>query len=342
MIEWLKVSEATKRRAYTHIAEKIGMSAYAVEKDWWVVQTLNTLFETELKDHLVFKGGTSLSKAWKLIERFSEDIDLAVGREFFGISGDLTISQSKMLRKKAGIFIDKILFQELEKLFADKGFMEVGLKLELELGPDSDRDRVIYVHYPNAIEYPGYILPPIKLELGTRSLMEPFTAKTICSLLDEEYANQTFAQAAVTIPTVNPERTFLEKVFLLHEEFQRPKDKMRVDRLSRHLYDLNKLAKAGFMEKALESPDLYKTIVMHRQKYNKVGNVDYNLHAPNFIDPIPPEDVIKHWKADYNTLIEQMVYEEKPLKFNDIITEIRKIKVRINALNWDLKFDFSK
>ncbi len=339
MIEWLKVPDETKRRAYTQVAEKTGMSAYVVEKDWWVVQTLAVLFETELKDHLVFKGGTSLSKAWKLIERFSEDIDLAVGREFFKFQGEITTSQGKTLRKKAGEYIDTHLFPELEHLFHEKGLTEVGVKLELVQGAESDRDRVIYVHYPNVIEYPGYVLPPIKIEIGSRSLMEPFTIQTFASLLDEEFRGQEFAQPPITIPTVNPERTFLEKVFLLHEEFQRPK--MKVERLSRHLYDIVKLAKAGFMDKALESPDLYITIVNHRQKFNKVGGVNYNLHAPESINPIPPDDVINDWRADYTTLREQMIYEQYPQDFDETIAEIASIKARINALPWKLKFDFA-
>ncbi len=341
MIEWLKVPEETKRRAYSQIAEKTGMSAYVVEKDWWVVQTLSVLFETELKEHLVFKGGTSLSKAWKLIQRFSEDIDLAVGREFFGFEGELTTNQGKILRKKAGEYIDTILLSQLNQLFIKKGFMEAGVLLELEAGDANDRDRVIFVHYPNVIESPGYILPPIKIEIGSRSLKEPFTIQSFASLLDEEYPNQEFAQPAIAIPTVNPERTFLEKVFLLHEEFQRPKEKMRVDRLSRHLYDIVKLAMIGFIDKALENPNLYQTLVYHRRKFNKVGGVDYKLHAPESINPIPPDDVIIDWKADYNTLKEQMIYEQDAPSFDKVIEEILKIKARINALPWKLKFDFT-
>ena len=280
MIKWLNVPDETKRRAYIQIAENRGMSAFGAEKDWWVVQTLSVLFETSIKDHLVFKGGTSLSKAWKLIERFSEDLDLAVGREFFEFTGELTTNQGKTLRKKAGKYIDTTLLQELEQRFTEKGFMEAGAKLELETGGDSDRDRVIYLHYPNVIEPPGYLLPPIKIEIGCRSLREPFTIQTFASLLDEYYPDAEFAQTPVSIPTVNPERTFLEKVFLLHEEFQRPKENMRVERLSRHLYDIVKLAKAGYMDKAIQNPELYQTIVDHRHKFNKVGGVDYNLHVP--------------------------------------------------------------
>lgn len=340
MIKWLNVPDETKRNAYIQIAEYTGMSAFGAEKDWWVVQTLTVLFETSIKDHLVFKGGTSLSKAWKLIERFSEDVDLAVGREFFDIKGDLTISQSKALRKKAGKYIDTTLFPELERRFIEKGFMEAGARLELEKGGDSDRDRVIYVHYPNVIEPPGYLLPPIKIEIGSRSLMEPYTLQTFATLLDELYADREFAQAPVSIPTVNPERTFLEKVFLLHEEFQRPMEKMRVERLSRHLYDIVKLAKAGYMDKAIGSPELYQTIVEHRQKFNKVGGVDYNLHTPQSINPVPPAKVLNAWKADYKTMAEQMIYERNPPSFEQLLEEITAIKTRINALPWQLIFNF--
>ncbi len=97
---------------------------------------------------------------------------------------------------------------ELEHLLAAKGFIEAGVHLELEAGEANDRDRVIYVHYPNVIEPPGYVLAPIKIEIGCRSLLEPFSIQPFGSLLDEEYPDKEFAQAPIAIPTVNPERTF--------------------------------------------------------------------------------------------------------------------------------------
>jgi hypothetical protein len=336
MIKWLQVPDATKRIAYTQIAEKTGMSAYAVEKDWWVVQILSILFESSLKEHMVFKGGTSLSKAWNLIERFSEDIDLAVGREFFGFKGDLNITQGKSLRKKSGQYIDSILLPELEDLFMAKGFKSDGVRLELEPGQATDRDRVIYVYYPNVIQYPGYVLPSIKIEIGSRSLMEPYTIQKFSSLLDLEYADRDFTQPAISIPTVNPERTFLEKIFLLHEEFQRPSYKRRVNRLSRHLYDIVKLANAGYLDISLESPDLYQTIVTHRSKFNIVGGVNYNLHTPQTLNPLPPDDIIDAWKSDYKTMLEQMIYEQNPPSFEYIIKELTALKDKINALPWSI------
>ena len=94
---------ATEKAAiYRQISNKTGIPVFAVEKDWWVVQTLSVIFEMEVAQHLVFKGGTSLSKAWRLIERFSEDIDLAIDREFFGFNGDLGKNQRDKLRKTTG------------------------------------------------------------------------------------------------------------------------------------------------------------------------------------------------------------------------------------------------
>jgi hypothetical protein len=154
--------------------------------------------------------------------------------------------------------------------------------------------------------------------------------------LDLEYADRDFTQPAISIPTVNPERTFLEKIFLLHEEFQRPSYKRRVNRLSRHLYDIVKLANAGYLDISLESPDLYQTIVTHRSKFNIVGGVNYNLHTPQTLNPLPPDDVIDAWKSDYETMLEQMIYEQNPPSFEYIIKELTALKDKINALPWSI------
>jgi hypothetical protein len=115
---------------------------------------------------------------------------------------------------------------------------------------------------------------------------------------------------------------------------------MRVERLSRHLYDIVKLAKAGYMDKAIQNPELYQTIVDHRHKFNKVGGVDYNLHVPQSINPLPPAKVLNAWKADYNTMIELMIYEQNPPSFEQILVEITLIKNEINALPWQPNFNF--
>lgn len=335
MIKWLAIPNETKRNAYIQIAEQTGMSPFAVEKDWWVVQTLDIVFGMEVSKYLVFKGGTSLSKAWKLIKRFSEDIDLAIDREFLGFKGELSKNQRDKLRKKSGKYIEEVFISELIAKFEEKEFDSV--KIELVPENESDKDRKINIYYPNVIESPGYLEPSVQIEISCRSLREPFTLQTFNSLVDEYYPDRDFSQAPIIVPTVNPERTFLEKLFLLHEEFHRTKENRRVDRLSLHLYDIVKISKTEFAEKAINDKTLYKNIVEHRYKFNRVGGVNYNLHQPQTLNPIPPLEIRKKWKEDYNIMIERMIYEENPPSFDTIISELTKLLAKINGLTWKLE-----
>ncbi|MFE3847251.1 nucleotidyl transferase AbiEii/AbiGii toxin family protein [Flavobacterium sp. LB3P45] len=339
MDKWFAIPDSTKRNAYIQIAERTGMAAFAVEKDWWVVQTLAIIFEMEVAKHLVFKGGTSLSKAWKLIDRFSEDIDLAIDRRFLNFDGELSKKQRTALRKAASTYIEETFFIEIQAKFQEKGLS--GITFELVETKDSDQDpRIIEIYYPNVIETPGYIQPRILVEIGCRSLKEPFSAQTFASLIDEGYPNSDFVQAPITVPTVNPERTFLEKIFLLHEEFHKPLEKIRVDRLSRHLYDVFQLAKTDFAITALNDAALYGIIVNHRYKFTRVGGVDYNGHQPQTINPIPIPEVMEAWKADYKTMLEQMIYEENAPSFEEMIGELTNLKNKINALDWKFETEF--
>jgi predicted nucleotidyltransferase component of viral defense system len=327
------ISNIDKAAIFQSISNKSRMPAFAVEKDWWVVQALTCIFELEDSTHLVFKGGTSLSKAWGLIERFSEDVDLAIDRSFLGFKGELSKNQRTQLRKKASNYTSGEFKEKLERKFIEKGFKNLTFKL-VE-ATDSDQDpRIIEIYYPNIIQKPDYLEARIQIEIGCRSLKEPFTLRPISSLVDIYYPNVVFALPSIQVPSVNPERTFLEKLFLLHEEFQRPKEKMRFERLSRHLYDVVTLAKTDYMERALSDQVLYETIVVHRYTFTRVGGVDYNLHQPKTINPIPRPEVMAEWEKDYNTMIEQMIYEESPFSFKEIIDSLMEIKARINNLDW--------
>ncbi len=336
-INFQDIPKKDRLEIFQNITNKTGLPDYAVEKDWWVVQTLSIIFDMEIGKHLVFKGGTSLSKAWNLIERFSEDIDLAVDRSFYGFKGDLSKSQRTKLRKTASAYISDTLFPQLKTKFKDRG-LNVKIKIVEPISSDQD-PRIIDIYYPNVIPSPGYIQPRVQVEIGSRSMREPYTIKTFSSLVDEAYQNNEFAQNSINIPTVNPERTFLEKIFLLHEEFQRPPEKIRVNRLSRHLYDIYQLSKTDFANKAINDQQLYESIVNHRQIFTRVGGVDYNLHQPKTINPIPSSNLLNDWKKDYKTMQEQMIYGESP-SFEKMIDELRKYTTRINQLDWKMKNSF--
>jgi predicted nucleotidyltransferase component of viral defense system len=338
---WLNIPDSTKKNAYVQIAEQTGMSAFAVEKDWWVSRTLEIVFQMDIAKHLVFKGGTSLSKAWKLIHRFSEDIDLAIDKEFFdGYKGEISKSQIKKLRKEAGVYTTGTFFKELKDQFDKKGFKDLEFKIIEAI--DSDQDpRVLEIYYPSLTKPPTeYILPRVQVEISCRSLREPFTEKTFGSLVDEFYEDKDFANPLFTVPTVNPERTFLEKVFLLHEEFHRPKDKIRVDRLSRHLYDVFQMSKAGIDDSAINDKELYETIVAHRYKYARVGHVDYNLHNPKSLDPTPIDIVFKAWEEDYSKMMEDMIYEEPKPTFKELIEYLIVLKGKLNKIDWVFELSF--
>ena len=208
-IDFHKIDKVEKVAIFNAIATEKGMPPFAVEKDWWVSRTLNIIFQMDIAKHLVFKGGTSLSKAWKLINRFSEDIDLAIEKEFF-FKDEKDWSKKKIteLRKEAGIYSTGAFFEELQEEFRKKGFENLSFKL-VET-KDSDQDpRIIEIYYPNVIvSYSEYILPKVQVEIGCRSLREPFSIQSFGSLVDEVYSGKDFVEPLFEVSTVNPERTF--------------------------------------------------------------------------------------------------------------------------------------
>lgn len=293
-----------------------------------------------IAEHLVFKGGTSLSKAWKLINRFSEDIDLAIDKEFFeGFEGDISKSKITKLRKEASAYTTGTFFKELEQSFKTKEYN--GLNFVVIEAKESDQDpRILEIYYPNVItQESGYILPRVQLEISCRSLKEPFSDRTFGALVDEEYSDKDFAKPLFVVPTVNPERTFLEKLFLLHEKLHKPDDSFRLDRLSRHLYDIYLLTES-VAKKAIADKELYETIVAHRHKFVRVGGVDYNQHHPTTLNPIPSHDLIEDWKEDYNKMKEDMIYGDTKPSFNELINNLNDLRNQLQSVEWNFELNF--
>lgn len=323
-----KLSADDKRTIFTTAGERVGLPAYAVEKDWWVVQTLRTLFQMDVGQHLLFRGGTSLSKAWGLINRFSEDIDLAINREFLGFdAGLISKTQVRKLRAASFGYITDEFSKDLKTAFFRAEYN--GLTFDYENLGDGDQDPVsILVQYPAIIEHPEYIQPRVRVEIGSRSLKDPYTKRSITSIISEVFSDKSYADDEITIPCINPGRTYLEKLFLLHEEFQKPEAKIRVDRLSRHLYDLYQISKSKYREKAYDSK-LISSIIAHRERYNGIKGVDYESHFPPNLSPIPPDKYIDAWKADYKKMRDEMIPEESP-SFDNLID---RIKEEVTAFN---------
>lgn len=337
--KWYNIPRETKQRAYTQISEETGIVPFAVEKDWWVVQILSAITQTKAVSYFIFKGGTSLSKVWKLIERFSEDIDLVFDAVNFEHKAPVTRSGVKSLRKRMRKYISCTFKSELEKILHNNGFTDVETVYIIPEASDADPIQ-IEVYYPNVVDYPGYIRPRILLEISCTSLNEPCTVQSFGSLLDEYYFESSFVEGSINVQTVIPERTFLEKIFLLHEEFQRPRGRIRVERQSRHLYDVFKLIETEIATNAVHDQELYERIVRHRYLHNRISGVDYNLHQPQSINPLPLPELLETWKEDYLVMQEQMIYGDSP-KFSDMLEVIRRFtEDEINSITWTINTNF--
>lgn len=312
-----------------------GMVQLAVEKDWWVMVTLKALFDCECSDSLIFKGGTSLSKGFGVIDRFSEDIDLAISHTFFGIE-KTSKSQKEKLRKKAREYIHTRLSAELDdrlKAMGIEGYrIENVTHVEDRDGNlnaiDSDKDpTVILLHYPSIVESSiSYIPPRVKIEVSCLSMDVPTEMREIRSMIAETFPDEDEGTLGV-FRTVVPSRTFLEKIFLLAEEFQ--KARPRHVRMSRHLYDLERLMDTGYGKAALADDALYNAIIEHRRTYYALKYVDYDRHARETISFLPPDELLEDWRKDYADMQAYFIYGDA-LDFNALIERMRELQARIN------------
>jgi len=328
--EWLGLSDETKRNVFRETASALDLPISAIEKDWWMVHTLAQLFKMDCASWLIFKGGTSLSKGWNLIQRFSEDVDLVLDREFLGFKGDLSKGDIRRMRRRSFEFITTTFIKQLTSLFQESGFE--GVSINFRKGANQDQDPIIIeILYPKLIQSGNYLHPGVLVEVGCRSLKEPFSPRTFGTFISETFSDRSFADRPITIPVVNPERTFLEKIFLLHEEFQKAPDRVRVERLSRHLYDIEKLMHSGYAEIALTDSGLYQTIVNHRRRYTAITGVDYSKHNPASIRFIPPVYLQPDWQNDYEVMTQNMLYGER-LSFQELINRLTSLQSRINSI----------
>ena len=325
---WLNLTEAERRDTIGVVAAERDLPVNAVEKDWWVTVVLHAIFLTEYHQHLLFKGGTSLSKGWDLIKRLSEDIDLALNREVLGYGGKLSAREIEKLRKESDGFVAKKLGTavqvELEKLRIPPA------RFTITQDEEEKSDPHLMVNYPSLYEPLPYLLPRVKIEVSTRSLMEPWSNRSIQSFIGTHYSDRDFTDAPFEVPTVEPRRTLLEKAFLLHEEFLREEGKIKVLRMSRHLFDLEKLMDTDHGAAALADTELYNEIVEHRSVFYKRGHVDYKTHNPATVNFIPPGHAIEAFRGDYSTMQENMIYGES-LAFDALIERLQVLRTRFRG-----------
>lgn len=311
----------------------VGLPAAAIEKDLWVTCVLQMLFCLELNANIIFKGGTSLSKIGNLIQRFSEDIDIAIDPSLFGLSGDLTKKQIKKLRKASSLFVSQTLAPALNTMIEKFGLYQF---LTVDVEPDGEGDstypepRRIYVRYQSLVSQKyDYLKNNIVLEVGARSLMEPTIQMQIKSLVEQAFPNIQTSIASPQIITSAPAKTFLEKVCLLHELFFVNRHADNANRRSRHLYDLERMMDSDFATNAIHDNVLWNSIQHHRSIYTSVQGIDYTQDfRPNML-LTPPQNVISAWEEDYNQMCSTMIYGDK-LPFGKLLERIHVLEKRFH------------
>lgn len=327
---------ADKRRAiYEQVSLRLGIDdPKAIEKDIWVTGILQVVYALPYADKLVFKGGSSLSKVWNLISRFSEDIDLAIDRSIFGLEGDLTKKQLKRLRKAASIFVKDVFTVDLQNTINANGLADY---CTITADPDDEGDatypepRKVHIAYDSVFgnATPDYLQSKILLEIGARSLFEPTAKAKVKSLVSENSTIDTTVTNVDIISAV-PEKTFLEKVFLLHELFTT--DGCRTaNRKSRHLYDLTRMMDKPFAKEAVQDDELWNTIHHHREVFTSIKDVDYTPDIRKRIVLLPPEEVLKVWQDDYKAMQESMIYGEH-FTFEQLLSRMQELQKRFRSI----------
>lgn len=324
------INENDRKALFHNTAAKMGMTDAIVEKDFWVCYMLDYLFHRSAwKDNIAFKGGTSLSKAYGLIERFSEDIDLILDWRVLGYGIDEPWQErsntkqdifNKEANARAEVFLrDTFLPATLADLTA-----ELGQKINCFID-DSD-PQTIKIVYPNSFS-DSSILQEIRLEIGALAAWTPVKEATITPYSAQLY-ERLFAQPSTDVLTVLPERTFWEKVTILHREAFRPEDRPFPSRYSRHYYDLYKMMKSSVKDSALADKNLLERVVKFKDKFYHCPWARYDLAKCSTMRLLPPDYNMTKLRADYEHM-QNMLFGEKPI-FDEIMDTMAKLEEEIN------------
>jgi hypothetical protein len=321
-----------------------GVADTIIEKDFWVCWTLKRLFAFEGRDFgsLVFKGGTSLSKAYGAIRRFSEDIDLSFDRADLGYTGDRDPEKEGLSRKKADQLV-KDLVADVERYIAQKLLPALRRAILDQLGEpkagewsleiDPDDAQTVNFHYPAALEathYEGmaYITPRVKLEFGGRGDPWPTEKKIIHPYAAEDFPDF-FEDPDTRVIVLSAQRTFWEKATALHAEAHRPIGSPTPQYFSRHYYDLAMLLDTDEGKAASTDLDLLAQVAKHKATFFRSASASYGTAKPGSLRLMPDRARIKDLRADYQKMA-PMMFDDQPPSLDDILTRIEKLQAAVN------------
>lgn len=337
------LSADERKDIFTQAAAELGLPPFFIEKDFWVCWTLQCLFgDADLEPHLTFRGGTSLSKAWQCIERFSEDIDIAMNRQWAGLPSEKEPSQANLtskqiekhlsaLRKHSRTIITETLQPKLQQILQNTlGDRETWSLIPGNLTDERD-PFTLHLHYPQCgfTSQDDYNKPRVKIELSARARQEPMEQRTI-----QPYAAQilpTTYQTSLTtrVNCVTPRLTFWEKTALLHEQHVRPAPEGEPEKgpalhQARHLYDLHRLWTHLGLSRDTTLTSLYPTVLEHRKTFFAYKWVDYDTLTLDRLVLIPPEPRLAAWQEDYQKM--RSMFFGQPPRFEEILNTLAQIQ----------------
>lgn len=319
---------STKERSalFAETAARLAMTPAIAEKDFWVTWVLHHLFsDQQLSRILMFKGGTSLSKAYGLIERFSEDIDLILDwRVLKSAGGDPLAERSKSKQANLNREIDT----ESQAFIANDLLPQIRGALSgiCECEISSDDPHVINVVYPAAFS-DAYLRPEVRLEIGPLAAWLPHEDRVIRSYAAEAFPGL-FKQAKCDVRVIRAERTFWEKATILHHEAHRPEGNDQPLRYSRHYYDLAMMADSPVKERALADAALLADVVSFKERFYPRGWARYDLAKPGTFKLLPPALLQKTVERDYRAM-RTMIFGTYT-DFGDIVAQLQRLENEIN------------
>lgn len=334
---YFTLSRSEQREALLQAASASGRPAQLLEKDIWVVRSLDILFSLDLGKHLVFKGGTALSKVYRAIERFSEDIDLTY--DIYQLAPDLVGQQNSIdplpaSRSQEKRWSDAIRKERLPGWVAKEALPFVTASFaSVEDISVSAEDCNLFIEYKPLLEASSYVLPRVKLEFGARSSGEPSQKSSVVCDAAPYVEGVEFPQASPRV--MLPSRIFWEKATAAHVYCLQGEHGIS-HRFSRHFSDLIRMQDAGLATSAIQDKPTAQAVATHKgwffsEKDASGQRIDYNHAIQGELVLAPTEEARTALQEDYESMIEEGLFFDEPLPFSELMTRCNDLAHEINA-----------
>ena len=330
MPDFLSLDSEEQADIITAAAARLGKNPVVLQKDLWVCWALQTLFNIPDRVDMAFKGGTSLSKVFGVIHRFSEDVDVTLDYRNWGEDLDPFSVSSRtqkrkrldQLKERVGQYVHEVVKPHFETKLTDS-VSDVG-SIEVS-GDDGEK---LYVYYPSVLdEKIDYIDDRVFVEFGGRNITEPKESHTIKPYLSEIVGDLELPIAVVDV--LSPKRTFWEKATLIHVECHRDRE-TTAERISRHWYDLVMLLKCDIGIEALEDINLLRDVLHYKGVFFASSHANYDACQEGGFRLIPEDPKLSSLRDDYGKMVAAGMFDVDPPSFEEIVHALKDAQEQIN------------